>query len=362
MGFFTKTISDQDWLSSVQSSYQLARSLTGVLDRAIEADSIKGQIIATHDLLAKLPPISETIRGCQLPAPTSSEACQAKAHLESALKHYIDGSKKGAKLFRDLAGGLGERLKWGGLSSKAAALNAGSQKGIFEHMVKMGQKHMLEADKFFSLQMFATDSGIGGRDWVQRFASLNEEATRYADKFVLATSEIFDIWREIRLTEELLQNFKRNTYGNAGQLFKEKHGASLIKMGDEVEKNREILWEKRKKGLAEARVTLEKLPQILNAIKQLPELASESTNAARHLHQCGLEGAIQACQAYIEWCENDESMLGRLIEEARQKMLGYRLYCGRWEISGNVLSAETLDAFNQKRDFWLLTEITESFK
>ena len=99
-------------------------------------------------MVQKFPVIRDTVK--RLPSPTSGEARQAKKNLELALKDYADGAKQGNKLFRDLAGGLGERLNWGGFSTRAAAGRFAFQKSIFEEIVKKGESQMEEASNIFS--------------------------------------------------------------------------------------------------------------------------------------------------------------------------------------------------------------------
>lgn len=103
---------------------------------------------AVQHAFPKLPVIAEAIR--QLPSPTSSEARRAKKNLESAMKCYVDGIKQGARFFGDLAGGPGERLHWGGVSTRAAAGRLAFGKTMFEELVKSGGKSLEEATAYFS--------------------------------------------------------------------------------------------------------------------------------------------------------------------------------------------------------------------
>ena len=141
---------DQDWLQEVLPLFEAAKSLGVALSESIRNENIEDQIRIVQDILKKLPIIRNTIK--DLPNPASAAAREAKKNLESALRDYEEGAKQGAKLYRDLAGGLGERLSWGGIPSRAAAGRVAFQKTVFEEFVKSAEKRLNEATNFFSKQ------------------------------------------------------------------------------------------------------------------------------------------------------------------------------------------------------------------
>lgn len=148
MGLFSKSVTDEEWLGQAKPLYQAALPLTTALNEAIANELIEDEISAVQDALRKLPVIAETIK--RLPAHTSSEARRAKKNLESAMKCYVDGIKQGAKFFADLAGGPGERLRWGGVSTRAAASRVAFGKTMFEELVKSARKSLEETTAYFS--------------------------------------------------------------------------------------------------------------------------------------------------------------------------------------------------------------------
>lgn len=148
MGLFSKSVTDEEWRSQATPLYQAALPLTTALNKAVANESIEDEISAVQDALHKLPVIAEAIK--RLPSPTSSEAHRAKKVLESAMKCYVDGIKQGARFFRDLSGGPGDRLHWGGVSSRAAAARLTFGKTMFEELIKSAQKSMEEATTYFS--------------------------------------------------------------------------------------------------------------------------------------------------------------------------------------------------------------------
>ena len=148
MGLFSKSVTDEEWLAQAKPLYNAALPLATALNEAVANESIEDEISAVQDALRKLPVIAEAIKG--LPSPTSSEARRAKKKLESAMKCYVDGIKQGARFFGDLSGGPGERLQWGGVSTRAAAARLTFGKTMFEELVKSAGKSINEATAYFS--------------------------------------------------------------------------------------------------------------------------------------------------------------------------------------------------------------------
>jgi hypothetical protein len=147
MGLFGKSVTDEEWLAQVKPLYQAVLPLARALEGAVANESIDDEVSAVQDALHKLPTIAESIRA--LRAPTSSEARRAKKHLDSAAKGYADAVKQGAKFLKDLAGGPGERMHWGGVSTRAAAGRLAFEQTMFQELVKGARKPMEEASAFF---------------------------------------------------------------------------------------------------------------------------------------------------------------------------------------------------------------------
>ena len=100
------------------------------------------------DVLQRFPALRDKVRG--LPNPTSTSARRARKNLELALKEYVDGARRGAKLSREVAGLLGESRTWGELSGRAAAGELDFKKTTFEEGVKKAEARMEEVATFFS--------------------------------------------------------------------------------------------------------------------------------------------------------------------------------------------------------------------
>ena len=148
MGLFSKSIPDEDWLLQASPSYEAARPLGIALSDAIRQENLEAQITAAQDVLQKFPVIRDAVK--RLPSPTGAEARQAKKNLESALKNYVDGAGQGTRLFRDMAGGLGERIASGGFAARAATGRFAFQKSIFDEIVSKAARAMEQASKFLS--------------------------------------------------------------------------------------------------------------------------------------------------------------------------------------------------------------------
>lgn len=148
MGLFSKSVTDEEWLVQAKPLYNAALPFMTSLNEAVANESIEDEINAVKDAFPKLPVIAEAVK--KLPSPTSSEACRAKKDLESAMKCYVDGIKQGAKFFADLAGGPGERLQWGGVSTRAAASRLAFGKTMFEELVKSARKSLEKTTAYFS--------------------------------------------------------------------------------------------------------------------------------------------------------------------------------------------------------------------
>ena len=148
MGLFSKSVTDEEWLAQAKPLYNAVLPLATALNEAVANESIEDEISAVQDALHKLPVIAEAIK--RLSSPTSSEARRAKKSLESAMKCYVDGIKQGARLFKDLSGGPGKRLHWGGVSSRAVAARLTFEKTVFEELVKSARKSLGEATAYFS--------------------------------------------------------------------------------------------------------------------------------------------------------------------------------------------------------------------
>ncbi len=99
-------------------------------------------------MLQRFPGPRDKVRG--RPNPTSTSARRASNNLELTLNEYVDGARRGAKLFRELAGLLGKRLTWRELSDRAAAGELDFKKMTFEEAVKKAEARMEEVATFFS--------------------------------------------------------------------------------------------------------------------------------------------------------------------------------------------------------------------
>ena len=150
LGFFSKSVSDTEWQNQAVPLFQTALSMVTTLDKAIAKGSTEKECKAIYDAATKLPVTAESIK--QLPNPTSSNARHANKNLKSAIKCYIDGIKQGTIYFKDIYGSPGERLNAGGATKRATALKLTFVKTIYEELMKTAQKHMAEAEIYFSNQ------------------------------------------------------------------------------------------------------------------------------------------------------------------------------------------------------------------
>ena len=147
MGFFRKPAPDQNWGRDVEPLYDAARAPAAALSASVRQQSIEDQVQAVKDVLQRFPALRDRVG--RLPNPTSTNARRAKSNLELALKEYVDGARRGAKLFGELAGLLGERLTWRELSDRAAAGELDFKKLTFEEAVKKAEARMEEVAAFF---------------------------------------------------------------------------------------------------------------------------------------------------------------------------------------------------------------------
>lgn len=148
MGLFSKSVTDEEWLAQAKPLYDVALPYMTALNNAVVNESPEDGANAVNDALPKLPVIAQAIK--KLPSPTSSEARRAKKNLESAMRCYTEGIKQGAKFFADLGGGPGDRLHWGGISTRAAAARLVFGKTVFESLVESGRKSLEQATAYFS--------------------------------------------------------------------------------------------------------------------------------------------------------------------------------------------------------------------
>ena len=146
MGLFSKSVPDQVWLRKVTPLWDAARPLGVALSQAIEDMDVELQLGAAQRLMREFPSIREGVRRSAMP--TSREARRAKKSLDLALKDYIEGAQLGVKFYRDLAGGLGERLSEAGFTGRAAAGRTAFQKSFFEDIVKKAEKRMNDTAHF----------------------------------------------------------------------------------------------------------------------------------------------------------------------------------------------------------------------
>jgi len=148
MSFFSKRISDREWLDGVVPLYEAARPLMIALSEAARNDLVEDQLRPVQDVLQQLPIIADRMKA--FPGPTSSDARQADHDLQVALRDYIRAAKEGDRLFRKLAGKVGQRLQWGGLAGRLEGASVVAQKTMFEEIVKAAEKSMSKAAPFFS--------------------------------------------------------------------------------------------------------------------------------------------------------------------------------------------------------------------
>lgn len=145
---FSKSVTDEEWLAQAKPLYNAALPLATALNEAVANESVEDEINAVQDASRKLPVIAEAMKG--LPSSTSSEVRRVKKGLESAMKCYVNGIKQGARFFGDLSGGPGERLQWGGVSTRAATARLTFGKTMFEELIKSAGKSLNEATAYFS--------------------------------------------------------------------------------------------------------------------------------------------------------------------------------------------------------------------
>lgn len=86
MGFFSRTVSDEQWLAMVKPLYEESVPVMVALDKLVanvplpdDGDKV------LRNALNKLSPTSDSLKSS--PNPTSSEAHQAKKNMQSAIKN-----------------------------------------------------------------------------------------------------------------------------------------------------------------------------------------------------------------------------------------------------------------------------------
>jgi len=144
MGFFGKTVSDDEWLKAVKPFYIAARTFVRVVNDAVtEVNTVHENVTSWHkaqrglegkqedygvvagreiesheeqarrvaDACINLASVTKTISA--LPGPSSAEGRRAKKSLKRALRLYLRCAKRVSKLLRDLGGKFGKNYARG---------------------------------------------------------------------------------------------------------------------------------------------------------------------------------------------------------------------------------------------------------
>jgi len=148
MGFFSKTVSDEEWLAQIKPLYEESVHIMSTLDTLVAAaplpdngDEILG------DALNKLSPIADSLK--RSPNPASQKARQAKKDMESAIKSYIKGTKDGLAFYRGMAGRMGDIYRSGIGLNKLAEATLGGVLSNFIKSTKGAQRIMEKANIYF---------------------------------------------------------------------------------------------------------------------------------------------------------------------------------------------------------------------
>lgn len=149
MGFFKKTVSDEEWLAQAKPLHETALPVTTALDKVIANPPLpKDFHKELQGTFNKLSAIAESIK--HLPNPTSSEARQAKKNLESAIKGYIRGTEYGLSFYKGAYGQLGDIYSSGVGLHKLAGGTLGGILRIFVESIENAQKPMEKVNAYFS--------------------------------------------------------------------------------------------------------------------------------------------------------------------------------------------------------------------
>jgi len=152
MGFFSRTVSDEEWLAMTKPLYEESMPVMVALDELVANTPLPndGDKVLRY-ALNKLSPISNSLKGS--PNPTSSEACQAKKNMQSAIKNYIKGTKDGLAFYRGMSGKMGNLYRSGVGLNKVAEATLGGVLRNFLESTESARKSMEKANVYFSTHL-----------------------------------------------------------------------------------------------------------------------------------------------------------------------------------------------------------------
>ncbi len=146
MGFLSRSIPDQEWVTLAKPIFDLAIGSAAGLSEAIRQDDGRGQVEVVERVVLRFPSLAESLRGS--PPPTSAEARRANKNLQLGLKDYIDGAKQFNKLSVDLAHGLSARSKAGGTVGRVALHQIVSGLKLYQGSMKRAEGRLQNARAF----------------------------------------------------------------------------------------------------------------------------------------------------------------------------------------------------------------------
>jgi len=152
MGFFSRTIRDEQWLAIVKPLYEESMPVMVALGKLVANPPLPddGDNVLRY-ALNKLCPISKSLKDS--PDPTSSEAYKAKKNMQSAMKNYIKGAKDGLAFYRGMSGEMGNIYRSGVGLNKIAEATLGGVLRNFLQSTKSAQKAMEKANTYFSTHL-----------------------------------------------------------------------------------------------------------------------------------------------------------------------------------------------------------------
>ena len=149
MGIFQSNQSDEEWLAEIRPPYDAASAAMRELDRALDGDSLEDRYAAVQRVLEYLPLAENSVK--QIRSPSSTEAQQAHKKFKSALKNYKAGAKQGALLFKDMAGGPGQRAaNETGYARRAAVGRLAFNDSLLRSLARSGNEDLEVVSRFLA--------------------------------------------------------------------------------------------------------------------------------------------------------------------------------------------------------------------
>lgn len=177
------------WRKSDPHMTRLAPRCMSLIGPSMEIPSrINAAVQRVHDYL---PLVEKSVK--QIRSPSSSKAQQAHKKFKSALRNYTEGAKQGARLFKDWAGGPGQRAaNETGFARRAAVTRLTFSDSILRSFAQSGSEDLQVVSRFLAESTGepsaeASDSSLPGTQF------LETELNRAYDG--LATEPIWDGFR-----------------------------------------------------------------------------------------------------------------------------------------------------------------------